>query len=193
MFNSDYIKNGDSLEINAGITYGQHLTAEEITADLSGIGKGTSVPADSFDGLTATWELTDIVCTPSDGPVTITVTVGDESNSATITADNTLPELNVVKPDNALYFFNTKLLALNKPIIIGPLTLEATAYDTSGIEKTEIYIDDELKETLTGGSEWYMNLRLMGRHTLKIVAYDNAGNVNVYSQTVIIINPFGEK
>jgi uncharacterized repeat protein (TIGR01451 family) len=95
--------------------------------------------------------------------------------------------------NNVLYFFNAKLFATNKPIIIGAITLEATIYDTSGIQKTEIYIDDELEETLTGGSQWYMNLRLMGRHTLKIVACDNAENTNVYSQTVIIYNPFGEK
>jgi parallel beta-helix repeat protein len=190
---SNYVKNDDSLEIKAGITQGTHLTAEEITADLSGFGKGTSVPADSFDGLTATWDLTNVICTPSDGPITITVTAGDESNTATITADNTLPELTVIKPENALYFFNAKLFALNKPIIIGAITLEATADDSSGVQKTEIYIDDELKETLTGGSEWYMNLRLMGRHTLKIVAYDNAGNINEYTQTVMIYNLFGDK
>jgi hypothetical protein len=175
------------------ITQGIHLTAEEITADLSGLGKGTSVPADSFNGLTATWDLTNVVCMPSDGPITITVTAGEDGNSVTITADNTIPELNVIKPGNALYFFNTKLFALNKPIIIGAITLETTADDSSGVQKTDIYIDGELKEILTSSSEWYMNLRLMGRHTLKIVAYDNAGNINEYSQTVIIYNPFGEK
>jgi uncharacterized repeat protein (TIGR01451 family) len=193
-----YIKNGDSLTIEAGITFGQHISADYVTADLSGLGRGTSVPADSFDdGLTATWTVTDVECTPSDGPITITVTATDggstSSNTATIIADNTIPELNVITPENALYFQNKKLFSLNKPIIIGALTLEVTADDSSGVQKTEVYIDDELKETLTGGSEWYMNLRLMGRHTLKIVAYDNAGNINEYPQTVIIINPFGEK
>ena len=192
-----YIKDGDSLEINAGITFGQHISADYVTADLSGLGKGTNVPADSFDGFTAIWTIDDVVCNPSDGPITITVTANDgattDSNTATIIADNFIPELNVITPDNALYFFGKRLFALNKPIIIGAITLEVTAKDfSSGLQKTEIYIDDELKETFGQSSEWYMNLRLMGRHTLKIVALDNAGNVNEYSQTVIIYNPFGE-
>jgi hypothetical protein len=190
-----YIKNGDSLTIEAGITFGQHISTDYITADLSELGKGTSVPADNFDdGLTATWTVTNVECTPSDGPITITITATDggstDSNTATIIADNTIPELNIITPDNALYLRDKKLFSLNKPIIIGAITLEATAYDSSGVQKTEIYIDDELKETLTGGSEWYMNLRLIGRHTLKIVAYDNAGNINEYSQTMMVFNLF---
>jgi hypothetical protein len=194
---SNYIRNGDSLTINAGITFGQHISAEYVTADLSGLGKGTSVPADSYDGLTATWTITDVACAPSDGPIAITVTATDgattDSNTATLIADNTIPELNVISPENALYFRGAKLFALNKPVIIGALTLKANANDLSGIEKTEIYIDNELKETFANSCEWNMNLKLMGRHTLKIVTYDNAENTKVYSQIVRIYNPFGEK
>ena len=84
-------------------------------------------------------------------------------------------------------------MIMNANVAACAISLETAVYDTSGVQKTEIYIDDILKETLTGGSEWYMNLRLMGQHTLKIVAYDNAGNIDEYSHTVVINNPFGEK
>ena len=192
-----YVKNYDLLEISAGIAFGKHISAEYITADLSGFGKGTSVPADSFDGLTAIWTVDKIVCTPSDGPITITVTATDgastDSNTATLTADNTIPELNVITPENALYFNNIKLFRLSKPIIIGAINILATADDSSGVEKIEIYVDDILQETLIDSSEWYMNQRLIGQHNLKIVAYDQAGNTDEYLQTAIIFNPFGNK
>jgi PKD repeat protein len=189
-----YIKNGDPLEIKAGIAYGQHLATDDITADLSGVGKGTSVPADSFNGLTATWNVDDVECTPSDGPITITVTATDsasstDSNTITITADNTPPELYVIKPENALYFREKKLFPLKRPIILGPMTLEVNADDSSGIRNIEYYIDDELKEF----TDNYMNQRLLGRHTLKIIVYDNARNIKSESKPITIFNLFGTK
>jgi len=190
-FSEDYVKNGDSLEIYAGITNGMQLTVEEITADLTGLGYGENMPADSFDGLTATWNIENIECTPSDGPITITVTIDEVTNSKTLTADNTQPTLNIIKPENALYFFNAKLFKANKPIIIGAITLEVNAADQTGIQKIEVYIDDELKQTITDGSNYYMNIRIIGRHNLKINAYDNTGNINEYTQSVLFLNLFG--
>jgi len=72
-----FVKDGDNIEISAGITGNGvvDITLENITADLSGFGLGNSVVADSFDGFTATWMLTNVGCTPSDGPITVIVTI----------------------------------------------------------------------------------------------------------------------
>jgi hypothetical protein len=186
------VKNGDTVEVTAGITGGQHLNREDIVADLSGFGRGTMI-ADSFDGFTALWTLTNVDCNPSDGPIMVTVTADRiNSNSATITADNTVPELSIIKPENGLYLFNKKLLPIARTIIIGPITIEIDADDNSGISEAEFYVDDVLKATVTEEPfDWHMNIKLRGQHTLKIIAYDHAGNTRSETKTVTVFNLFG--
>jgi len=195
--NISYIKNGDSIEIQAGVTFGSHISKDYVTANLLSLGKGENIPADSFDGLTAKWFINNIVCTPSDGLITVMITATDGAttgiNSATIIADNTQPELEVIKPENGFYIKDNKVFIANKPIIFGPITIEAKSHDLSDINKIELYIDNKLIETQPSNLNCYMNLRLMGKHKIKIIAYDNAGNTNEYSQMMNIFNPFGEK
>jgi hypothetical protein len=186
-----WVKDGDSVEVTAGITGASEITI--VTADLSGLGGGSNVPADSFDGFTATWTLSNVVCHPSDGPITVTVKLDDDkSNSATITADNTNPVLSIDKPQDGLYFFNSRLLPLSRTIIIGGITIEVNAEDTSGIDRTEFYLDDELMKTDTSSRpEWYMNIKLRGQHNLEIIVYDHTGNKITESKMIKVYNFFG--
>jgi parallel beta-helix repeat protein len=185
----NWVKDGDTVEVTAGIT-GATTESTTITADLSGFGMGTNVEAD-FDGFTATWTLNNVVCTPSDGTITVTVTVNEiHSNSATITADNTAPEMVIEKPVNGLYFFNGKLLPFSRTIIIGPIDIEVEG--SSDVAKAEFYIDDELMKTVTGSTpEWYMNIKLRGQHNLEIIVYDGAGNTVTESKMITVYNFFG--
>ena len=51
----------------------------------------------------------------------------------------------------------------------------------SGIDRIEIYIDNELQTSLNQEPytwEWNNKTPLRFRHTLTIITYDNAGNVN---------------
>jgi len=189
--NTQWVKNGDNIEVSAGITGASDLTREDITADLSGFGRGTVI-ADSFDGFTATWTIYNVVCTPNDGPITVTVNVEDNSNSATITADNTDPEINIINPENGLYMFNKKFLPLAKTIIVGPITIELDVEDTSGVYKVEFYIDDQL-ETLVNEEpfDWYMNIKQRGKRNLEIIVYDQAGNKDIESTMITVFNLFG--
>jgi hypothetical protein len=189
---TQWVKNGDTVEITADITGGQTLDRLDITADLSGFGLGTSFFADSFDGHTARWLVTDVSCNPSDGLITVTITADGESNSATITADNNAPEVTIIKPDSGLYLFNTRLLPIAKTVIVGPITIEISADDNSGTSTVEFYVDDDRKATITEEPfDWYLNLRLLGEHTLKAVVFDGAGNTATAEQTATIWNIFG--
>jgi len=92
----DYVKDTDQITVTATITDGGGLTAADITADLTGLGGGAAVNPDTYDAGVATWVLTSVACTPSDGTVTVTVTATDalgneSSGSDTIIADNTAP------------------------------------------------------------------------------------------------------
>jgi len=141
---SKWVKDGDAIEISAGITGSISLTREDITADFSGFNMGTVV-AESYDGFNVKWILYNVVCNPSNGPITVTVYASDiDSNSATITADNTNPELNIDKPQNGLYFFNNRFLPLSRTVILGPMTIKLDVSDNLGVNRAEFYLDDEL-------------------------------------------------
>jgi hypothetical protein len=187
---TQWVKNGDTVEITASITGAQHLNSWEITADLTGFGLGIN-PADHWDGYTAHWLVTSIRC-PDDGEITVTVYADGISNSATITADNNGPQISIVKPDAGLYLFNRKFLPISNTIILGPITFEIDATDTSGISKVEYYIDNDLKAVVEEEPfNWYMNLKLLGTHKLEIKVFDLAGNTNVAEMFATIWNLFG--
>jgi hypothetical protein len=186
----DYVKDGDTVTIIAGITGGRALFTNDVTADLSAFGLGNNVVADSYDGFTASWTITNIVCTPSDGEITITVMADGVSGTGTVIADNTVPTLTISKPTNGLYLFNRKFFPMSRTVIIGGLTIEVESEDSSGVLLTEFLVDGQLLES-TKDSQWYMNQKFIGRHTLEIRVHDNAGNTHIETVAFSGYNLFG--
>jgi hypothetical protein len=75
-----------------------------------------------------------------------------------------------------------KLLLPNiKPIIIGPITIEVNiTKNTSGVNRVEFYIDDVFQKS--DSNEPYnftWNKTAFFTHTIKVIAYDNAGTINI--------------
>jgi len=66
------------------------------------------------------------------------------------------------------------------------LSIEDTA--TSGIDNVFLYMDDGLKKTFDGNIEYTLDETLFGLHTMKIVAYDVAGNEAKNEMDIIIYN-----
>ncbi|KYK23895.1 hypothetical protein AYK21_01925 [Thermoplasmatales archaeon SG8-52-2] len=90
-------------------------------------------------------------------------------------------EVDIAKPLLALYINNNRIMPYSKARIIGNIDIEAiTNYDWWGytqIEKIEFYIDDELKETVYSEPyNWTWTERKIGKHTIKVIAYDIEGN-----------------
>jgi len=192
---SIYVKDGDTIQVTAAITgaLASQITREDITADLTGFNQGTMV-AENYDGFLATWTLTNVECNPTNGPITITVYVSDQATETeTITADNTHPEATLEKPLNGLYFYNNRLLPLQNTVIFGPIDIQVTGTDNTGINKVEYRIDNELLHTdIESEYEWYMNQRLTGRHQLQVTIYDHAGNTIELTEIINVYNFFGE-
>ena len=110
------------------------------------------------------------------------------------TVDNTNPTLAIQKPKaGRLYIFDREIMPLigNKAIIIGKITIVAEAQDQpAGIEKVEFYIDGSLKaEDNSTPYEWIWDERTIGKHTIKVIAYDKAGNKETREVEVLVINP----
>lgn len=101
--------------------------------------------------------------------------------TAHVSRDSTPPSVQLIKPERALYILNYMIrpyVLPRKPVIIGPIDIVVNAADNlSGIQKVEFYIDGTLKTTINNEPyQWTWEDRVFFRHTIKVVAYDFAGN-----------------
>jgi len=179
---TEFTKDGDSLRITATVL-GDPVTIE---ADLSSIGEGSAVPATSYTANIAKWEVSSIVCTPSNGPITIRInaidSTGDSSsNVGSIIADNANPSILITRPGPGLYIMDSmRLLPFSYPFIIGQITFIADANDTvdgSGISHVEFYLENDLEATSTEVPySWLWDKAATGFFDLEVKVYDNAGH-----------------
>ncbi|HEC76233.1 MAG TPA: hypothetical protein ENI33_03095, partial [Thermoplasmatales archaeon] len=109
------------------------------------------------------------------------------------TVDNTKPSIEITKPViGKLYMFDREILPIigSKAVIIGKITIEVEANDaTSGMEKVEFYIDGKYNaEDTSSPYRWVWDERSFGKHTIKVIAYDKAGNKINKEIEVFIVN-----
>ncbi|MCK4331955.1 MAG: PKD domain-containing protein, partial [Thermoplasmatales archaeon] len=115
---------------------------------------------------------------------------GNESDwlSHVIIIEAGVPYVEITKPKRALYIRDKKIIPFIVPVIIGDIQIWFWAEDSeSGLNHTELYIDDELKEIFTVCPKswlWNETTPLKFRHRLELVAYDNAGNNATKKMTV---------
>jgi len=99
------------------------------------------------------------------------------------------PLVGIERPSNYLYILDREIVPLKMPIIIGKITIMADAYDEDGINKVEFYVDEVLKSTdYEEPYSWLWNESAIGRHEIKIIAYDNSGNKAEDMINVMIFN-----
>ncbi len=191
-----FVKNNDDIEIIATISQTQVFSIEQqdITADLSGFGLGTNITAESFNGLIATWTINDVECTPLNGEIIVTVSVGDDICEDSIVADNIDPEITFEKPAAGLYLFDHRILPLNKAVVVGGIDVDVTVIDEGIISQVEYYVDGKLITAMNKDPfGWNCNLKgWNGLFVLDAVVYDGAGNQNTASQKILLFNPYGQ-
>jgi hypothetical protein len=101
-------------------------------------------------------------------------------------------EIEIEKPRKGyLYYFDREIMPTIfwKTIIIGGITVETNVLNESSIDRVEFYVDDELKyvdeET---PYEWLWDEKSIGNHEIKVIAYDNKGNMTSDEIDVMIFN-----
>jgi parallel beta-helix repeat protein len=104
--------------------------------------------------------------------------------------DTESPHVKVTKPEKAIYVNNKKIIPFFTTLVIGFIDIEVEASDDqTGINRVEFYIDDTLKSTdAIPPYSWTWSETAFGRHTIEVIAYDNAGNSAVDEIVVIISN-----
>jgi len=109
----------------------------------------------------------------------IVQSVSEWSDTITISIkDITKPLIDIIQPQNAFYIINREIMSLGVSVIIGRIDIELQALDEgSGIEKIELFIDDELIVTFLEEPYIYTwAKKTFSEHVVKVVAYDNSGN-----------------
>jgi hypothetical protein len=92
-----------------------------------------------------------------------------------------VPDVEITKPENAIYLFYQMRRSFFWPIIIGPINVEVEASDDDyDIERVSFYVDDVFQADDTSEPySWKWNKPSLFRHTLKAVAFNSNGNVGI--------------
>ena len=94
---------------------------------------------------------------------------------------NEPPIVDIISPRNALYIANEELFDFFEPLIFGIIKVIVDAYDHSGIEKVEFYINDVYVGNATESPyTWIWSDRAFFKHFLKVIATDNIGLFTEY-------------
>ena len=88
------------------------------------------------------------------------------------------PEVEITKPmEKSFYLLNRRIFPLlMNTIVYGSVDIEVNATSEEGIERVEFYVNEKLKDTVHDEPyklKW--GPILSGRYTIKVIAYDNAG------------------
>ncbi len=125
------------------------------------------------------WDTTEV----TDGSHTIRVVASDEAGNTaeqtiSVAVDNTAPTVSISKPSPGA-------------LIRGTVTISVEASDEVGVASVAFYIDDELLLTDTEAPyayDWDTTAVADGKHTIRIVVSDLAGNTAEVSITVTVDN-----
>ncbi len=87
-------------------------------------------------------------------------------------------QMQVTKPENALYIGDKKILPFFTPVSFGKITIETTVTSNNdNIERVEFFVDGALQSTdTTAPYSWTWNRIAFLKHPIKIVAYDTEGH-----------------
>lgn len=107
-----------------------------------------------------------------------TITMISHKTVTALTEDTTPPLVEIIKPINALYIFDRPYFKLGSPILTTMQNIVVNATDNeSGVNRVEFYINGVLEGNDTAMPYTYLwNKFLSGKSTIKVIAYDNAGN-----------------
>jgi hypothetical protein len=108
--------------------------------------------------------------------------IKDKTEWVNISLEPERIQLDITKPLNAIYLNDERIIPFPQCILIGTIEVEASVHDDwfrsmdDEVAKVEFYIDGELKETMESSPfTWNWNEKTVGRHSLKIIAYDKKG------------------
>jgi 5-hydroxyisourate hydrolase-like protein (transthyretin family) len=98
--------------------------------------------------------------------------------------------VDIIKPLNAIYIGNHRILPSSIGVVFGRIDIEAYVHDywyqPAEIFKMEFYVDGVLRETVSSEPFiWTWDDQSFGGHTVKVVAYDADGKYAGFDETTV--------
>jgi hypothetical protein len=116
-----------------------------------------------------------------------------ETSHYKIKIDATPPLVEITEPkEGGIYFYEADVFKtrFKTSFNVGPLTIAASANDSISNVYVEFYIDEQLKDAIHSPPYiWRSPMGFLGLHTIKVIAYDEAGNSAADSVKILSI-PF---
>jgi outer membrane protein assembly factor BamB len=113
---------------------------------------------------------------------TVTDIQGNQSqDTAQVTIGYPLPKISIIKPQNAVYFLNIRILPWRYPVVFGPIMIKAEASQVEiGIDRVEFYDDGKLIKTDSlQPYDCFWNVHPPPiLHPIMVRVYDTVGNQN---------------
>ncbi|MDG6218705.1 MAG: right-handed parallel beta-helix repeat-containing protein [Candidatus Thermoplasmatota archaeon] len=185
---SEYLRNNDNININANII-GDEVNKDTIWADLTEFGLNSKCYPDEYNGVTASWFISNVNLEKEYGQIRVNITAynskGYGENYGIITLDNIKPYVKIYEPESGIYVNNRRIIGLPNiidSIAIGKITIRMVATDQSGISEVRWYLDEEMKESYIVKSnsenrfEWTVPSLMFFKHKVRVMVYDNARN-----------------
>ena len=105
------------------------------------------------------------------------------------TADNDSPEISIDKPDNAIYYNDKKLLPYSQPFIVGEITFQISVSDENNVVNVMFIMNNDIKlKHRNPPYQWNFDEKGFGKYTIKIVSYDESGNIGTAQKDFIFFN-----
>jgi hypothetical protein len=176
-----------ALSANASDTGGSGLNRVEFYRGAALLGSDTSSP------YSTTWDSTAV----ANGSYALTaVALDNAGNTMTSTTVNVTVSNTAAPPPDTTAPNNVAVTApVNGATVAGSTSINGTAADNVGVTKMELYIDNSLVGSPDTTSpyvfNWVSSTVTDGQHTIKVKAYDAAGNSTTSSAITVTVTNAG--
>jgi len=104
-------------------------------------------------------------------------------------SDTDPPSISIEKPENAIYYDDKKLVSYSQPIIIGDITFQLSVNDENRVANVMFIIGNDIESKQRNQPyRWNFDEKGIDRHTIKIVAYDESGNIGISQKDFLMFN-----
>lgn len=104
-------------------------------------------------------------------------------------SDTNSPSISIDKPENAIYYNDKKLVTYSHPIIIGDITFQVSVTDENRVASVMFIIGSDIKSKQRDQPyRWNFDDKGIDQYTIKIVAYDESGNIGIAQKDLLMFN-----
>ena len=111
--------------------------------------------------------------------------ISEWSEPFEILIDGKPPDIDIIKPERAIYFMNFRIIRflgnlIKNPLVFGRINIEVDARDYgSGVDYVEFYINNRCRSEdheEPFSWTWKIEPKLINKYTIKAIAYDKVGH-----------------